>query len=39
MKKLLVISAAIGLALLTSCRSDNDNESEQFNAQGKLASR
>lgn len=30
MKKLLAISAAVGLVLLTSCRSDNDNESEQL---------
>ncbi len=34
MKKLLVISAAVGLALLTSCRSDNDNESEQLTLKG-----
>ena len=34
MKKLLVISAALGLALLTSCRSDNDNESEQLTLTG-----
>ena len=34
MKKLLVISAALGLAFLTSCRSDNDNESEQLTLTG-----
>lgn len=34
MKKLLVISAALGLAVLTSCRSDNDNESEQLTLTG-----
>ena len=34
MKKLLVISAALGLALLNSCRSDNDNESEQLTLTG-----
>ena len=34
MKKLLVISAALGLAVLTSCRSDNDNDSEQLTLNG-----
>lgn len=34
MKKLLVISAALGLAFLTSCRSDNDNDSEQLTLNG-----
>lgn len=34
MKKLLVISTALGLAFLTNCRSDNDNESEQLTLTG-----